>query len=247
MITVACMLWHDASTQPKRGYGYGPSNVALLAAMVRRNLGRPHRFVCLTDDPEERAREAGFEGHNAVEWLNLDRRTHILGKRTAKLMLFRRDIGELLGERILYIDLDSVVVGPLDPLVDHGAPLVLWRNPHYGERRQYAPFNSSVMLIRPGCLPEVYERFRPTERICTPWSADDQDIISLHAPADVAAWTEADGVWNQSQLPRDPAHTSGFCSKLPAGARIVTFPGKREPGLRSVQHVHPWIVEHRRP
>lgn len=239
MITVACMLWDDASTLQRRGYGYAAGNIALLAGMVARNMAQPHRFVCITDNPEALA------GRPDIETAPLDRRTHIIGKRTAKLMLFRRDIAGLLGERFLYIDLDSVIVGALDPLVERPEPLVLWANPHFGERAQWAPFNSSVMLITAGCMPAPYETFVPTAPIVTPWSADDQDLISLHAPADVARWTKADGIWNQTQLPRDAA-TGGKTTKLAAGARIVTFPGKRDPGQGLVQREHPWIMEHRR-
>jgi hypothetical protein len=36
----------------KWGPLYGPEYVNRVAAMVRRNLGVPHRFHCITDNPE---------------------------------------------------------------------------------------------------------------------------------------------------------------------------------------------------
>jgi len=41
-VTVLCMKW---------GTKYGPEYVDRLYGMVARNLARPFRFVCLTDDP----------------------------------------------------------------------------------------------------------------------------------------------------------------------------------------------------
>jgi hypothetical protein len=212
MITVCCFLWDDAHAKQRHVYRYRRDHVHMLQAQVRRNLAQPHRFVVVTDQPD-----AFGDG---IETATLDKRTHRPGKRTAKLMLFRRDIAERLGDRILYMDLDTVVVG---------------------ERPQWAPYNSSVILLSAGTHPHIYDTFNPLEPIRTPWSSDDQDWISMKAPTAVAAWDHRDGIWNQSRLPR-----TGGASSLPEGARLVCFPGPREPGLLAEQRDHPWIVEHRR-
>jgi hypothetical protein len=157
------------------------------------------------------------------------------GKRFPKLSLFRRDAAQWLGERVLYLDLDCVIVGSLDPIVARDEPLVLWRNPHFGERPQWAPYNSSQILLTAGCRPDIHEAFDPALGV-PQWDGDDQDWLSAHVPRDNPHWDHTHGVWNQSQIPG---------ARLPAGARVVHFPGRRDPASPEVQRRHPWIREHR--
>ena len=49
MATVLCMKW---------GRRYDPDYVNKLYNMVRRNLTRAHRFLCLTDEPQGFARRS---------------------------------------------------------------------------------------------------------------------------------------------------------------------------------------------
>lgn len=104
---VLCMKW---------GTLYGPRHVDRLARGVARHLSRPHRFLCLTDDP------AGIE----AECLPLPDLGGALGADTRwrKLALFRRDLPELLGAEgpALFLDLDLVVVGSLDAFLDLPGP-----------------------------------------------------------------------------------------------------------------------------
>src|SRR5688500_17803184 len=69
--------------------GLGPLYVDRLCSMVKRNLRQPHRFVVVGGRPEE------------TWW--------------AKIRLFRPG---LFTGRVLYLDLDSVITGLLDELVD---------------------------------------------------------------------------------------------------------------------------------
>ena len=94
MITVACVLRQGGKV------GYDATWVGKLQRSVRRNLQRPHRFVCLSDCEVECERiplintGAGF-------W--------------SKLELFRPS---LFDTPVLYIDLDTVICGNLDDIVD---------------------------------------------------------------------------------------------------------------------------------
>lgn len=85
--------------------GRGEEYVARMRSMVARNLTLPHEFVCLKD-----------EGILQGWW--------------AKIELFRP--GRFTG-RVLYLDLDSVVVGPLDALAEQKGIINLlywgWRTP----------------------------------------------------------------------------------------------------------------------
>lgn len=98
MITVACVL--------RSGGIYTAEWVDRLAAGVRRHLAAPHHFVCLTDVPLALSGIAAVPlaaGARAGWW--------------SKLELFRPD---LFAGRVLYLDLDSVVVGDLAELAAYG-------------------------------------------------------------------------------------------------------------------------------
>jgi len=109
MITVACVL--------RSGGRYDAEWVRKLRDGVRRHLTLPYRFVCLSDVdvPCERipleydwpllSKQRGG-AHNwavAPAWWS-------------KLELFR---GGLFSGTVLYLDLDSLIVGPLDELVQY--------------------------------------------------------------------------------------------------------------------------------
>ena len=103
MRNVICMKW---------GTRYDPSYVNILASMVRRHLSAPHRFVCFTDDP------AGIDPR--VETRPIAGMTHDLSKPERgwmKLSILGKETGGLEGTA-LFLDLDIVVLGDLDPFFE---------------------------------------------------------------------------------------------------------------------------------
>lgn len=235
MITVCCFLWSDPLAKNRHIYTYGFEHVRVLRAMVGRHLAQPHRFVCITDR----------SALDDIETVPLDGTHHLPGTRFVKLQLFKPDIGRLLGDRILYLDLDAVVTGPLDPLVDRGEDLVLWRNPNFGGKRR-ARYNTSILLLRTGSRPEFWSRFdkRHVPGMLAQYvGGTDQAWISHIASPDEAHWTDADGVYGAGRL---LDIVPGVGTDLPANARIVFTPGRREPSMESVQDQHPWMREHYR-
>jgi hypothetical protein len=163
--TVAC-VW-------VRGHvAYPVEYVTRLEATVARWMDRTYRFVCLTDRPGRLPK--GVEpaviptpvGHYA--WWS-------------KLQLFNRALP--LGGRVLYLDLDTLPVAPLAPLLDYPAPFALV--PHAGAfeglngRRVVKRFNSSVMVYNAGEQAALFEEWRPDVTLRL-WG--DQDWIGERAP-----------------------------------------------------------------
>ncbi|SIT83314.1 hypothetical protein SAMN05421849_1882 [Pontibaca methylaminivorans] len=102
-VNILCMKW---------GTLYGPEYVNNLFRGVQRNLSRPHRFVCFTDDP------AGLlPGVEALPLPDLGLPPGHTDTRWRKLALFRRDLAGLSGTA-LFLDLDLVVVDRLEPFFD---------------------------------------------------------------------------------------------------------------------------------
>jgi hypothetical protein len=130
MLTVACV-------RVRANVPYPVEYVTNLRAMVAKHLQRPHRFVCLTDHPEQLP--------PSVEGIAIEHPARVAGW-WAKLHLFS---GVLTG-RVLYLDLDTLVVDDLSPIVDYPSPFALV--PHAGTfngrdgKHVVKRFNSSVMV-----------------------------------------------------------------------------------------------------
>lgn len=99
---VACVLRSGQRFIDKQPYRV--EHVTKLRRAVAQNLPTPHRFVCLTDMPDA----VGAAGVEAIPLPGLWERWW------SKINLFHPD---LLTGSILYIDLDSLVVGDLTPLL----------------------------------------------------------------------------------------------------------------------------------
>jgi hypothetical protein len=134
VLTVACVEWGDYL---QRGTEY----VLKLRSMVERHLSMPHRFVCLTDSV---VRRPGVEGVGLTQgrdgWWN-------------KVELFRTG---LFSGRVIAIDLDTVIVGSLDRLVETKGTVHLidwgWTHNAYG---------NGVMVWDAGEHEEIWTRFTP--------------------------------------------------------------------------------------
>lgn len=234
---VCCVKW---------GMKYPVDYVNRLHRMVRRCLSRSCEFVCLTEDP------AGLEPDiKPIPFPDRD-----FGGFWNKISLFRPDLFEP-GRPLLYLDLDIVIVGPLDPLLEGTADLTIIR----GFSRTPS-FNSSVMRIVAGSLPHVYDRFAgQAERIVGSGRyAGDQNWIYEQVPG-AALFPPGRVVSYKRDL---NAHVLPLAKKLgldvvnaprwmkvtpPKGASIVVFHGKPDPADVSDGPFGPWkhapfVAEH---
>ncbi len=133
MTTIVCV---------KVGTKYGPEYVNRLAKMVARHVSRPHRFLCLTDEASGLECDYADIGTNLSGWW-------------AKLILFKPH-RELEGQRTIYLDLDTVIVGNVDFLFDYTGPFAILRDFYSSSR-----FGSAIMSIAPGFGKHIWENFTP--------------------------------------------------------------------------------------
>ncbi len=119
MLAVSCVL--------RSGGDYDPHYVVALARGVRQYLNMPHRFLCRTDEP------AGVK--LAMETANLACETWTLAYSWPGWFA-KIEILELAGP-ILYLDLDTVIVGDITPLAD--VVLDLRKNEFLGLADLYRP------------------------------------------------------------------------------------------------------------
>jgi hypothetical protein len=229
-LSVITYLWHDPSWQNRIHYQYTPEDVYRLRNAVDRNLTVPHDFAVVTDRPEL------FDADSGVRAIPLDMTTHVPRTCFCRLFTFSPQAKELIGPRLFQMDLDTLVVGNLDPIVDRPEDLVLWRNPTWAPDRAGRPwYNGSFVLHSPGTAVGLWKRFP----LGGGRYRDDQWWISEYVGPNVASWGDADGVY---RLARDDTPGSGVAGTLPANARLVTFPGSEgkwwEPKVRAA---NPWI------
>jgi hypothetical protein len=210
-------------------FAYTPEYVYNLAGMVRRHLHRPHRFLCFTDRPKllpgiETIDVPSLEGQvpaNGVGYWN-------------KLQCFNPK--HRLTGRLLYLDLDSLVVDDLAPIVDFPAAFAVTTDAlceerahldtdRYG-RRLVRRFNSSVMVWDAGApqTPELWTTWKPTEssRLST-----DQDWIGEQA-------TAAAGM----PLAWFPRISQIKYATVPAEAKVILC---KKPKNAEAVKLYPWI------
>jgi len=132
--------------------------------MVARNYTDPHRFVCITDDPE------GIEGETYPLWEDfrfIENPLHKWVSCYRRLKIFSKEMKEIFGPRILVLDLDCVIVDDMRPVWNRPEPFVGIRlhpvgNSHLRTRGQRLDdsYGGAMYLMDTGAFDYVYEDFR---------------------------------------------------------------------------------------
>lgn len=229
-VSVVCFKWQ---TPGYRGI-FNASHVNTLRDMVARHYPDPHRFICVTDDAE------GIADGIEVVPLWDDHATVPNpsggGRPTCyrRLKLFAPDIGETLGDRIVWLDLDTVICGDLRPLWNRNEDVVLWKNP-----QNLWPYNGAIGMLTAGARPQVWTDFdpdtSPAQTQARGYRGSDQAWLSHKIPGE-ATWSAADGLYYIRNMPRDRKDV------LPENARVVFFNG----GYAPQDVPFGWVKEHYR-
>jgi hypothetical protein len=211
---VVCVKW---------GAAYGPDYVNRLYGMVARHLTPPFRLVCLTDDRQGIRPEV--ECFDLPE-LGCAHPERTMGK-WRKQILWGRTVPGLEGVA-LFIDLDSVIVGPLDEYFSIGEP-----NEVYVARNWARPMQrlgqTSVFRFPVGGNAHILDDFRADPQAIADKYQFEQHYVTHAVKGGVKFWPEA---WTRHFrlhcLPKFPLRYL-VAARLPADARIVTFPGGPNP------------------
>ena len=239
MLSVVTYLW--GADENSKFPQYRADDARLLQRQVARHLPMEHEFVVVTDRPE------AFADDSAIRAVPIDWTTHVQNTCYVRLFTFSPRAREVLGERVLQLDLDTVIVGDLRPIVNRDEDLVLWRNPRkwmltypeVGYAKKLSWFNGAIMLHSPGTWGVIWANFKPDDL----WAKDDQWMISDYAGKDNPYWDESHGVYRIG-CARRPSIWAW--ESLPDGARIVTFASDYKPWTPEVLETNAWIEEFRR-
>lgn len=209
-----------------------------LLAGLRRNLAQEHRTVLITDQPDD---NTGFDVVVPIE--AGDKRLLTAPGCLVRMRMFdagwQARIGAARGDRIVNIDVDAVVTGPLDPLFLSDAEFIIMQG---FNQTNPCPYNGSLWMFRAGERLDVFEdfSFESYARLGVPHHAfpDDQGWLRFKFPK-AAAWRARDGVYAFKKITW-PTTSDGIKHGLPANARVVAFPGRDPADYQWLG----WVREH---
>ncbi len=221
MVNIVCI---------KYGRYYSPVYVNRLYAGVRRHLLRPFRFVCVTNDP------AGIRPE--VECVPFMENQNVPGRKWpnifSKLTLFKDGFADLEGPT-LYLDLDTIIMGPLDRFFDYrpGEFCIIHNWIEFYKRIfRKAPQigNSSCFRFEAGASNAVYEFFLrekddPTKRHLFANGSQKLQTRAMFSAGKVN-WWPTDWVCSFKRQCIPPFPLNRFLEpRQPKGASVIAFHG----------------------
>lgn len=231
MIRIVTWKWSKYGYRSK----FTGEHVNLLRDMVRRNTTVPHEFVCITDDP------SGIDKDIRIIPLWENPAPHYGGRDRPncfyRLKAFSPEMQTVIGDKFMWLDLDTLIVGNIDAILNDKADFKMWRVD--GERM---PCNGSMVMMKAGVRPEVWNEFDPklVERARglrkrTGFIGSDQAWISQYLKPEDTYFGKKDGVYSFR------CHIKDSVSKEPPeNAKIVFFHGRYDPWTNEVQNHYPW-------
>lgn len=232
-LAVVCFKWR---AHPQYRSKFTGEHVNVLRNMVARHLHVPHTFTCITDDPEgidPDIRIIPLWDGPQVPHMSPDRPNCY-----RRLRLFAADAGVLLrADRILSLDLDTVICGDITPLVTESVDFAIWGDTAIG-----TPYNGSMWMLKCGARTKVWDEFDPLKSPAIGkrlrYIGSDQAWIAACLGKDERKWTARDGVYSfRNELMKRPE------KDLPDNAKVLFFHGKIDPWHPSAD-AYPWIAQH---
>lgn len=217
---VMCMKW---------GTLYSADYVNVLYNACRRNITGAFRFICFTDDATGLL--TGIE-NTAIPDIGC---TPAMWRHGAwpKLAVFARELAGMSG-RALFIDLDSVINGPLDRFFDHPFPFVAidtgasWR-PGRTPGGPDALVGTGVFAFQIGTLSQILSQFQADPEAA--FRTCDIEQVWVQKTASSLAYWPAGWVISFKRWLRQPIGVDLFLPPKapPANAGIVAFHGDPRP------------------
>jgi hypothetical protein len=214
-LTVACVRVGDK---------YGDDYTTNLRAMVERHLQRPAVFKCITDQRVVPGWECLHADPAFPVWWQ-------------KVSLWRP---AFFSGRVLYLDLDVVIVGSLDEIAEHKGIFWDWHQTH--------SYGSAVMCWDAGEHSEVWrwahELEMNSDGITARWRNEnyygDQDYITATAKMADSLWPIFPPEWCVSYRTH-----CGYGSETgpPPGAKVVCCHGTPKPAEIVLNSPHGWVAK----
>src|SRR5688500_8407001 len=128
-------VWKKLRREP-----YTAQHVNALYRAVKANLSIPHRFICLANDPR------GIECETMPVWPAI----RVNGEDSCyrKIRAFDGDFQRSIGDRVLCLDLDAVILKDITPLITDDDCRMLAGSRHPVTGKQVSYYNGSMWLCK---------------------------------------------------------------------------------------------------
>lgn len=229
-ISVVTWKW-DNGIHPKKGIKFTADHINRFFKMLKRNTTVPFRPFCITDNWD------GIDEDINVIPLWDDYRD--MGGCYVRLFAFSEEVKTVLGDKFIWFDIDSVIVGNMDAILTDKADFKAW-----GDTHPRTPYNGSMIMMKTGARKQVWEDFHPLRSPSLGKRmghvGTDQAWIGACLGKYEPKWNTDDGVYSyRVHLKRSPNPAI-----LPENAKIVFFHGSSDPSKAEMQKLCPWIKEH---
>jgi hypothetical protein len=230
--SIVCYLWNEGTRD------YRPEHVNVLQRMFERHLSQPHRFICVTDEKPE-------DFSAGVEVLKTPGAAIHAGQHRSpegarfpscyrRLWTFSAE-ARALGDQVLLIDVDLVVVRSVDAILDCDVDFMGWRP--FRDWGRKLRFGGGIYLLRTGTRTHVWENFDGARAIQRArdkgFRGSDQAWISYCLGEQEPYWQRNSGIYSIRDM-------AGRHDVLPPDARIVQFNGPTKPWRSDLK----WVKEH---
>jgi hypothetical protein len=236
-VNFVCWKWKS----PTGNRGFESEHVNVLRSMIARNYNEPHKLICVTDDthgldPRVEAfpmPDTGFEHLPNPSGEKYPRMRKQFPSCYRRLWMFSHE-AMALGEHLLCIDIDVVIVGDITFLCDEVSDFVGWGSERFGWNK----IAGGLFKLRACAHPEVFVDFdpdtSPQEAARAGNNGSDQAWMSYKLYPPGKMWTDRDGLVKINWLRNDDI----------SKAKIVFTNGHEPPWSPLVQYKNPWISRH---
>lgn len=214
MLTVVSWKW---KSDPKARAQFTAQHVNILHAMLKRNLTLPFRHVCVTDDAAGLNPEIAYHPISENKFLEINPK-HPNSYR--RLFIYSKEARDVLGERVLSLDLDTIILSNIDSLVDRPEDFVAWN-------KGGTPYQGAIILHSPGTRTFLWDEFIANPQKCRQmgrarlYCGSDQAWVSARLGPGEAVWKPKDGIYSYKVHVRNKG--------LPANAKIILCHGTPKP------------------
>lgn len=228
-LRIITWFWNNPEAKNRPFFEWTPDHVHKLAAGFKRHLHIPHEFCCVTD----RANELDASKVRIIPmWDHL----RDWGRCFPRLYAFSKDMKQIIGDRFVSIDLDTLIVDDVTPIFDKPDPFVGYR-----DSKNPRVYSGALWMKNWDAENQVWDTINLVRALDfgeAQYVGSDQCwLTTAIGEGKHPRWSWEDGIydfWNIEGLPR-----------LPENSRIIFFNGmRRDMSMKKFQDQYPWINEH---
>lgn len=221
------LLWYWTPSPRNKYYVYSPSRVNAMVEMIGRHYKKPHRVICLTDNP------SGILCETLPLWEDL--RSVPVAKNMPpeswnRLKIFAPGMRDFIGaDHIVSVDLDAVILDDITDIFEERYRFKGWLSRGY--RANPCIYNASLFMLQLDAHPEVWADFQPDSSPAfvrkRGYIGTEQAWHSFALGPNMPAWTWRDGVASYRFQLRDYMRNSR--AVVPPGTKMVFMHGSLKP------------------